>query len=200
MENNYVTQARQAQKRFLSYDQAVLIDKLGLPFDENWLYPTMLCRLYRIHRTTGAICRREKDRWIPGDYREVMTLLDLVCDSQPNRSLSHRWKAMGEFGHLFHTAVLEETAPWTRMIEAKTHDFRRACQALEGRPFPQGDISYAIELFDGLAIVVQFWLGDEEFPSALRFLWDEKALQYLKYETMYFAKDLLLTRLEEEMG
>lgn len=62
-----------------------------------------------------------------------------------------------------------------------------------------GDAAYAIELFDGLSIVVQLWLGDEEFPPNLRFLWDENALDYIRYETMYFAKGMLLERIREEM-
>ena len=63
----------------------------------------------------------------------------------------------------------------------------------------QGDVSFAFELFDGLRIWLQFWEGDEEFPPRLRFLWDENALQYLKYETMYFAVPLLLQRIRENM-
>ena len=55
------------------------------------------------------------------------------------------------------------------------------------------------DLFDGLSIVVQLWLGDEEFPPNLRFLWDENALDYIRYETMYFAKGMLLERIREEM-
>ena len=46
---------------------------------------------------------------------------------------------------------------------------------------------------------MQLWFGDEEFPANLRYLWDENALMYLKYETMYFAKALLLHRLWDEM-
>ena len=42
-------------------------------------------------------------------------------------------------------------------------------------------------------------LGDEEFPPGLRFLWDENALMYIRYETMYYAKGLLLQRLAEKL-
>lgn len=199
MENNYTIQAKQAQQRFLGYDQAALIQKLHLPFDESWLYPTLLHRLYRIRRTTGEIQRQEDEQWLPAGYSEVMTLLDLVCDSQPQRALAHRWKTMGDFGHLFHTSLLETADPWALAVEQNPQGFRRACQALGGTPFPQGDISYTMVLFDDLPITLQFWFGDEEFPSTLRFLWDENALQYLKYETMYFAKDLLLEVLRQNM-
>ena len=42
--------------------------------------------------------------------------------------------------------------------------------------------------------MLQLWFGDEEFPPNLRILWDENALLYLRYETMYFAVDALLRR------
>ena len=67
-----------------------------------------------------------------------------------------------------------------------------------GTPLPQGDVAYAIELFDSLSIGIQLWLGDEEFPPSLRFLWDENALMYIRYETMYYARGLLLQRLAEK--
>ena len=60
-------------------------------------------------------------------------------------------------------------------------------------------MAYAIELFDGMKVVVQLWQSDEEFPASLRFLWDENALMYLKYETMHYAKGLILRRLAEQM-
>ena len=54
--------------------------------------------------------------------------------------------------------------------------------------------------FDGLRIAVQFWHGDEEFAPRLRYLWDENALRYLRYETTWFATGLLMQRLREHMG
>ena len=45
----------------------------------------------------------------------------------------------------------------------------------------------AIEVMDGLKIALQFWHSDEEFPAQIRYFWDENALQYVRYETMYFA-------------
>ena len=50
-----------------------------------------------------------------------------------------------------------------------------------------------------LGVAVQLWLGDDEFPPNLRFLWDENADQYIRYETMYFAKALLLSRIAGQM-
>ena len=199
--NNYLIHAQQAKDRFTTYDQEVLIEKLHLSHDDNYLYTTMLSEHYRIHRKTGDICRKSDTSWVEANsYEEVMTLLDLVCDSREDRFLTGRWKNMTDFGLMFHRNLLEGKAdPWADLFESDPEGFRKACLSLGGKPMTWGDISYAIELFDGLSVLVQLWFGDEEFPAGLRLLWDENALMYIKYETMYFAKGLLLQKLKERM-
>ena len=198
--DNYAIQAQQAKQRFLTYDQQKIIAKLHLRSDEAWLYIPMLGRLYRIGREDGDFQRQAGETWQDANsYEEVMTLLDMLCDSREDRHLSGRWKNMLSFGRMFHQNLLEEKDPWAEKFQAEPEKFRKACLALGGVAIPQGDIAYAIELFEGLRIGVQLWFGDEEFPPNLRYLWDENALMYLKYETMYFARALLLRRLREEM-
>ena len=193
---------QQAQRYFTTYDQNRLITKLHLPSDETYLYPTMLSETYRIHRQTGDIDRKTESGWVDANtFGEVMVLLDLVCDSREDRYLRFRWKNMNDFGLMFHTNLLEQTKdPWADSFEQDPEGFRKACETLGGIPFEKGDIAYILEVFDGLPLVIQLWFGDEEFPANLRFLWDENALMYLKYETMYFVKNLLLQSLLEHIG
>lgn len=197
--DNYRTQLQQAQQMFLRYDQSRLIGKLHLEADADYLYPVMLGSRYRICRSTGDFCRLVGEQWVDANtHSEVMTLLDLICDSREDRFLRGKWKDMIAFGNLFHRNLQEED-PWALRFDADPEGLRRACIALGGRLFPTGDVAYSIELFDGLCMTIQLWRSDEEFPPTLRILWDENALMYLKYETMYFAKGLLLKRLEEKM-
>ena len=199
--DNYAVQAAQAKEAFLRYDQEALCRKLDLRADEDYLYATMLCRPYRIHRTTAAFQRLEGDTWVGADsFGEVMTLLDMICDSREDRRLSGRWKNMVSFGHMFHRDLMDGPDPAAERFAADPDAFARACEALGGERLPQGDVGYAIELFDGVKIGIQLWLGDEEFPSALKYMWDEYALMYIRYETMYYAVGLLLRRIEEEMS
>lgn len=198
--NNYLLQAAQAKRYFLTYDQEALIRKLQLPYDEDFLYPVLFSRRYRLSRESGDLEREENGVWRDANtHEEVMTLLDFVCDSKEDRLVSGRWKNMADFGHAFHQSLLEERDPNAELFQSRQSDFRKACEALGGKEQPMGDIAYAIEVFDGLPLLVQLWFGDEEFPASLRFLWDENALQYLKYETMYYARNLLLQRLKAEM-
>ncbi len=197
--DNYAIQAAQAKQLFATYDQEKLIAKLNLPFDEDYLYTSLFSESYRIHRTSGDVSRRTEEGWVDANsFGEVMTLLDLICDCKENRRVSGKWKAMSSFGLMFHQNLLEgKTDPWAETFQADPEGFRSACLALKGIPFPNGDIAYQIEVFDGLPLVIQLWFGDEEFPASLRLLWDENALMYIKYETMYFAKGLLLERIAD---
>lgn len=199
--NNYLIQAQQAKQRFLTYDQEAIIAKLKLHYDETWLYIPMLHQPHRICRKTGDMERFTGETWVSANsHAEVMTLLDLLCDSRPDRWIRGKWKNMADFGLMFHQNLLEgHRDPWAEKFESSPEAFHRACRTLGGIPFPKGDIAYTIELFDNLPITVQLWFGEEEFPAQLRFLWDENALMYIKYETMYYAKELLLQRLSENM-
>jgi hypothetical protein len=199
--NNYLIQAQQAKDRFLTYDQEKLIAKLQLTADKQYLYVPMLSHSYRIGKNSGNIEKKTDLEWTDANsFEEVMTLLDLVCDSWDSRFLTGKWKNMTDFGLMFHRNLLENKVdPWAEKFQADPEGFHKACLALGGKPFSLGDIAYAIELFDGLSILVQLWFGDEEFPACLRLLWDENALMYIKYETMYFAKGLLLQEIEAHM-
>ena len=195
--NNYLIQAQQAKNRFATYDQEKLIAKLQLHHDEAYLYPTLFSEPYRIHRETGDIDRKTEEGWVDANsFGEVMVLLDLVCDSRKDRFVTGRWKNMTDFGLMFHKNLMEGKAdPFAEKFQADPQGFRKACEMLKGVPFPQGDIAYTLEVFDGLCLTLQLWFGDEDFPAGLRFLWDENALMYIKYETMHFAKGLLLEKL-----
>ena len=199
---NYTLQAEQAKRHFLTYDQPRLIRKFGLVCDEMYLYASLLRAPYRINRYTGDLDRCCGGSWVDANsYEEIMTMLDLLCDSREDRALSGKWKSMADFGLQFHQNLLERGPdPTADMFNRNPDGLRRACLALDGRAIPGGDIGYAVELFDGLEIGLQFWYGDDEFSPRLHYLWDENANQYIRYETMYFAVNLLLRRLREQMG
>ena len=110
-----------------------------------------------------------------------------------------KWKNMRDFGHGFHQNFLEQRDPWAQRLQQEPDRFAKACQALGGEKFPLGDVAYSIPVFDDLRLLIQLWFGDDEFPAQLRWLWDENALMYLKYETMYYAVGVVQKRVTEEM-
>lgn len=199
--DNYKIQVQQAKKLFLTYDQQELIHRCRLRYDENYLYTALLSQPYRICRRTGDMERLVEGVWRDGNsFGEVMTLLDWLCDSRPDRYVTGRWVNLVSMGSAFHRDLQEDTRdPDAVRFDRDPAAFCAACQALKGQPMATADISYAIELLDGMPVLVQLWHGDEEFPPNLRILWDENALRYLRYETTWFAVGLLMQRLREHM-
>lgn len=197
--DNYQIQAQQAKKLFLTYDQQELIRRCRLKHDATYFYITFLAQPYRIHRQSGDMQRQQDGQW--GDansFNEVMTILDWLCDSKENRYITGRWINVVTHGHYFHGSLQEkEDDPAAALFDRHPEAFCRACEALNGEKMDGADISYAIELLDGLRILVQLWHGDEEFAPRLRLLWDENTVMYLRYETTWYAAGLLLARLQE---
>lgn len=198
--DNYAIQASQAKKHFLTYDQEKLIAKFSLNADDDWFYVNFFCAPYRISRRTGDMDRLDSGSWVSGNsFAEVMTLLDLLCDSRDDRHISGRWKSLEAIGLQFHQSLLEDGVNIrAQAISADPARFERACRALGGRPITPGDMAYAFPIFEDLELAFQFWDGDEDFPARLRWLWDENAKQYLRYETMHYAVGLLFSRLMQE--
>ena len=196
--DNYQLQAQQAQQRFLTYDQDRLAKKLGLRQDEEYFYVNLMDIPYRLCRETGTQQRLEEGQWVDANsHREVMTLLDLVCDSREDRRVTGRLQSMESFGRMFHRDLLQNRKdPLAQRIQEDTPGFCRACEAMGGSPIPGGDAAYSIPIFEKLSVGLVFWQGDEEFYPRLRYLWDENALMYLRYETMYYVLDLLLSELQ----
>lgn len=199
--DNYKMQAQQAKKHFLTYDQQELIRRCGVAFDETYLYMKFLNQDYRIHRCSGDIQRYYGDAWVDGNsFGEVMTLLDWLCDSRADRYITGRWVNIVSHKNYFHGSLQEEIEdPYARLFDSNSDGFAAACQRLGGEKIPGGDISYAVELVDGLRILVQLWHGDEEFAPRLCCLWDENTTRYIRYETTWYAVGLLMERLKEKM-
>ncbi len=192
-QNNYEIAARQAQQRFLTYDQQALIRKLSLEADQVYLYSALFGKPYRIHRQTGRQQRLENRVWVDGNsFEEVLTLLDLVCDSREDRQPSGQYCTIQELGRQFHQNLAENRPnAAARTFDQAPAQLAGACRAMGGVPFPGADVGYVLPVFEDLTMVVQLWLGDEEFAPRLRYLWDANALAYLRYETIWYAVGLL---------
>lgn len=200
--DNYKIQARQAKDYFLTYDQAQLLRKFGMEADEQYFYIPFMGLPYRLNRKTGDLEYREAGVWQDGNsHGEVMTLLDILCDSRVDRCLSGKLRNLQGFGRLFHTKLAEDPKdPLARAIQENREGFLQAGLAMGGREVPGGDLSMAFPVMDGLEFVIQFWEADEDFPPSVRYFMDENALMYMKYETMWFALGLLKRRIFNSLG
>ena len=200
MADNYRIQMQNAQKFFLTYDQEQLIQKFALAADVDYLYLTVFHTRYRIARKTGRFERYQSAWQDANTFGEVMTVLDILCDSKDDRYLTGRWVSTQHFGKHIHTGLLElKEDPLATAFDKVPGSFRKACMALGGRPIVGGDEAWAVEVMDGLEIGIFFWHGDEEFPAQLRFFWDENAPMYIRYETMHYTLGYLRQLLQNNL-
>lgn len=198
MADNYRIQMQNAQKFFLTYDQEKLIRKFRLKADDDFLYLTMFSSPYRLNRHTGELERFKEDWEDANTFGEVMTILDILCDSKDNRYLTGKWMSTQMFGKYFHSGLLEpEYDALADAFDKAPGSLWKACKALGGHPIAGGDEAYALEVMDGLEIGIFFWHADDEFPAQLRFFWDENAPMYIKYETMHYTLGYLRTLLKQ---
>lgn len=57
--------------------------------------------------------------------------------------------------------------------------FKRACEKAGGRPESLGDAAYSFQALPRLPLLVNFWCGDEDFPSTCKILFDRSLSHYL---------------------
>lgn len=200
--NNYDIQQAQARNTFLTMDQAQLIAKNHLRSDEAYLYTVYFSREYRIDRRTAEFAQKQRDgTWsVCRSFGTVMTILDLLCDSRADRMTTGKMQSMSAFGMHIHSGLAKQTGD-TRaaQFEAAGERFVTACRMLGGQITDRGDLSIRFPVFESLCLELVLWYADEEFPASLTWFWDENALQYLHYETMYYCLDGLIDTLETEM-
>ena len=202
--SNYEITKRRVQGDFLKYDQENMIRKFSLQYDESYLYITFLGHLYRIHRKNGYLEWSEDDfaTCTEGDFNEALTIYDLLCDSKEHccaakeyinlNSLSCLQSGSKKLGEgLFHGK--------DKIFDHKEEVLCRVCEKLGGVKNGKGDVAYEIPLFEFLCCRVQFWNSDEEFEAQLQVFLDKNILDFMRYETVWYAVSHLLKRLTEEM-
>ena len=203
MSNYEITKRRMAEE-FLKYDQDAMLRKFSLDSDSDYLYIDFLARRYRIGRRDGVVERLERGGGTSeADYNEAMTLYDLLCQGKEHCRLSGQYVPFQKLAQVVMGAV---SAPGADMFQSglqvfdhRDGELRRACERLGGVPEGRGDVSYRIPMFDFFPVVFQFWDSDDEFPASMSLLFDRNALDYMHYETTWYAASQLLSRLREEM-
>ena len=204
MASNYEKMAEGARALFLQKDQAAMIARWSLDHDEDSLFVTYFNERLRIDRHTGLLTSLEPE----GAYRspdwvsETMALFDLLAYPVQRPRAAGRWASISTLGGIIgagHDRTLsnESTAA---QFSGRMDALRAACERLGGRPLGRADVGYAIPVFEDFGIWFQFWEGDDEFPDNIKYLFDENALRFMHYETLWYVMDSLARRLEYYCG
>jgi hypothetical protein len=75
--------------------------------------------------------------------------------------------------------------------------FKSACESNGGEPVDIGDASFMFMALPRVPILVTYWLGDEEFPSTCKILFDSSATHYLPIDGCAIVGSALAKRLKK---
>jgi len=202
MSGNYDKMLASAQALFLGYDQEAMIRRWSLAHDADYLYADYLGQTLRIDRRTAALSHAAGPA--PGEYRagslvnEGMALFDLLTRAPAPPRPTGRWSSISALGGIIgagHDRTLSHE-PTAARFQDRCAALARACERLGGTATGKADVGYAIPVFRNFDILFQFWDGDDEFPASIKYLFDETALQYMHYETLWYVMNSLADRLD----
>ena len=202
--SNYEITKRRVQGDFLKYDQEKMIKKFSLKHDKEYLYIRFIGHPYRINRENGYLEWSEDEfaACTEGDFNEALTIYDLLCDSKDG------CRASGDYINLQSLSMLQSSSKKLgdglfggkeKIFDHKEELLSRVCERLGGTNAGKGDVAYEIPLFDFLPCRIQFWNSDEEFDAQLQIFMDKNILDFIRYETVWYAVGHLIKRLTEEM-
>ena len=197
--SNYEITRDRVEGEFSKYSQETMIRKFHLAHDPQYLYIRFVASDYRVDRATGRVERLPEP--VHAGFNEVMTIFDVLCNSKPDCRLSGMFVRVNDLDGVAKTAHLGDNL-FDGRAKAFTHRceaLRTACERLGGTAGTVGDVSYQIPLFDFFPVTLQFWDADDEFDAVLKIMWDRRTLDFMRYETTWYAAGHLLERLEEEM-
>ena len=200
--SNYDQARDRAEGEFIKYDQEAMIAKFHLRHDERYLYLRFIAQDYRVDRRTGRIESLAAAGPVHAGFNETLTILDVLCESKPDCRLSGEYVRVNDLDGIPKTAYLGGNLfdGSAKQFTHRTAALRAACQRLGGIPGEVGDVSYQIPLFEFFPVMLQFWDADEEFEAVLKVMWDRRTLDFMRYETTYYAAGQLLDRLQTLMG
>jgi len=199
--SNYDRMLAQAQTLFLGYDQEAMIRRWALEHDDGFLYADYMGQKLRIDRRTGdvgyACAPAEGEYRAPGFVNEGMALFDLLTRSDVRPVPTGRWSSISTLGGIIgagHDRTLSHEGTAAR-FQDRCDALAAACRRLGGVPTGKADVGYAIPVFRDFQILFQYWDGDDEFPANIKYLFDENALQFMHYETLWYVMGTLADRL-----
>lgn len=197
--SNYDVTRDRVEGEFLKYDQEIMIQKFHLGFDEDYLYLRFLSSDYRVDRKTGRVERLDESGPVHAGFNETLTIFDVLCESKPDCRLSGEYVRVNDLDGITKTAYLGGNLfdGSAKAFTHRTEELKAACERLGGTAGKIGDVSYEIPMFEFFPVTLQFWDADDEFEAVLKIMWDRRTLEFMRYETTYYAAGRLLERLRE---
>lgn len=196
--DNYALSRDRAQEYFLGFDQEKLIARWHLRHDDEYLYVAFLGRGYQVCRKSGKVLRWDGNI---AQFEETLSIFDFLCHEGEEKKISGVYAPVNSLKGTppsvgVGTDFYGKTA---KRFDSDPQGFCSACKALGAQQVEMGDLAFQFPVFADMTAVLKFYFSDEDFPATVTLLWDYNTLDYIFYETVFYAAGALLHFILEEM-
>ncbi len=197
--DNYEIAKENARRYFLTFDQADVVTRPFISSDSSYFITTFAGQNCRISRETGTVELQQADGiWKEAGFNAALTVYDLLCYSRPDAQASGEFVTIGQLNNVF-TSSANSDFYRSHAVWFNDHQdaLNAACRNMGGIPADtKGDIAWRLPMTDFLPIILQFWEADEEFPPSLTLLVDSRILDFMHFETIWYAVGHIMDRLK----
>lgn len=201
-QDNYEIAKQRAREYFLTMTQQDIHRRPFLSAAGDYFFTVILNQPCRTDRATGVVELQEKDgAWKEADFNVALTVYDLLCYSKTDATPSAEYVSISQINPVF---TASDNSGFYRLLaeEINTNPkaFADSCIALGGIPAKApGDFAFLLPLTDFMSVVLQFWEADEEFPATLSVLVDSSILDFMHFETVWYALGHLTGKIRSQM-
>lgn len=201
--SNYTIMRDQMRGEFVKYDQDKMIRKFSLKHDEDYLYIEFVKKDFRINRHNGVVEWTDDGFQTAAEagYNESMTIYDVLCYSKDDCHLAGSFCPANMLRGTVKTANVGRSMfkKNAEEFDGRTEALAYACSVLGEPSRMSGDVAAILYPFSFLPITIQYWEADDEFPSNIKFMFDENVVDYMHYETTYFMLGHVIKRMKQIM-
>jgi hypothetical protein len=137
----------------------------------------------------------EKDDRLP-DFQLAMLLYYLLtADGAP---LTGRWVSFADLpdGRTYNAAFQGYTGDEiVKRFGLDLDGFKSACLKVGGKLVEVGSASFVFQALPKVPLMLTYWLGDEDFPSSCKVLFDESVSHYLPIDACAILGSMLTRKL-----
>jgi hypothetical protein len=137
------------------------------------------------------------DRGEPlSDFQQTLLLYYLV--TADDSALTHKWVSFADLpgGRMYNTAFQGYSGDEIEKNFGMDLDaLKQACDLAGGEQVEIGNASFIFQALPRVPLMLTYWLGDEDFPSSCKILFDESACHYLPIDACAILGSTLTRRL-----
>lgn len=139
--------------------------------------------------------RDDKDGSMPSFFQGLLFYYLSTADGTP---ISNTWVSFADLsGGRTYAPAFEGYSGMelAKKFSSDAGSFERSCILTGGQRVDFADVSFGFKLFPRFPLLAAFWLGDSEFPSTFKILFDRSAIHYLPIDACAVAGSLLAKRI-----